>query len=172
MVAKREKQLLGILATVILLAALVIVFLQGAERLRAARANAPGYQAQNEKLQFASGSEAQATSLRDRLQGELDIMKNRFYAPNEMNPYSFGILIKKKLSSLGMTVVRYQVIELKGASSLEFFVSGSINSFILFLKEVSESDRFWTISSLSLIMRENTEGMDAVFRIGYEIRDS
>lgn len=172
MLAKRERQLLGILAAVVFLVALGVLFSLGAERLRVARASAAQYAVQNEDLQRSIGSEPQSVSLRDQLQGELDVTKTRFYAPNEMNPYSFGTLIKRKLVSMGMTVVRYQVIEVKGATSLEFSVTGSISSLVFFLKQVSESDRYWSISSLSLTMREGTIGVDAAFRIGYEVRDS
>jgi hypothetical protein len=171
MLAKREKLLLGILAAVISCTAMAIVFALGAERLQSARANVGQYREQNEKLRASIGSEADVLSLRERLQGELAVMKTRFYGPEEMNPYSFGALIKKKLGSLGLTVVRYQVIEVKRVTSLEFSISGSINSIILLLKEVSESDRYWTISFLAMTMREDTGGADAVFRIGYEVRN-
>jgi hypothetical protein len=172
MLAKREKLLLGILTAVISVAALGIVFSLGAERLRSALVNVGQYREQNEKLRRSIGSEeVDALSLRERLQGELAVMKTRFYGPGEMNPYSFGALIKKKLGSLGLAVVRYQVIEVKGVSSLEFSISGSINSIILLFKEVSESERYWTISSLALTMREDAVGADAVFRIGYEVRN-
>jgi len=171
MPAKREKQLLVVLAAVICITALGIVISLGAERLKAARTDAAQFRDQIEKLERSIGSETQAKALRDRLHGELDVMKTRFYAPNEVNPYSFGTLIKKKLASLGMAVVRYQVIEVKGASILEFSVSGSLYSFVLFLKEVSESERYWTISSLAMTTREGAGGVDAVFRIGYEVRD-
>jgi hypothetical protein len=39
---------------------------------------------------------------------------------------------------------------------------------IRFLKEVSESQKHWNISSLALTMREGTRTAEAVFRIGYE----
>ena len=172
MPARREWQLLGILAAIGLLVALGAAFSLGAERSRAARVKAAQYAAQNEELRHSIGSESRLVSLRDQLRGELDVLKNHFYAPNEMNPYSFGTLIKKKLASRGIRVIRYQVIEVKGATGLEFSVSGSVASLVLFLKEVSESDHYWSVSSFSLTMREGTSEADAAFRIGYEVRDS
>jgi hypothetical protein len=172
MIVERKWQLLGILAAIGLLVVLGAAFSFGAERSRAARAKAAQYAVQNAELRHSIGSESRLVSLRDQLQGELGVMRSRFYAPNEMNPYSFGTLIRKKLASHGILVVRYQVIEVKGATGLEFSVLGSIASLVLFLKEVSESDHYWSVSSFSLTGREGTRDADASFRIGYEVRDS
>ncbi len=172
MPAKREWKFLRILAAIGLLVALGAAFTFGAERSRVARAKAAQYAVQNAALRHSIGSESRLVFLRGQLQGELDVMRSRFYAPNEMNPYSFGTLIRKKLASHGIVVVRYQVIEVKGATGLEFSVSGSIASLVLFLKEVSESDHHWSVSSFALTVREGTRDADASFRIGYEVRDS
>ena len=171
MLAKREKGLLAVLAAVVSLSVLGIAFAFGEQRLSAAEASAARYQMQNEKLRRSIGLEKQEIAERDRLRGELMVLRTHFYAQNEMDPYSFGTIIKKKLGSLGLNVVRYQVIDVKGASSLEFSVSGSIRSLVPFLKDVSDADRYWTIPSLTLTMREGTGEVDAVFRIGYEVRD-
>ncbi|MGA2478386.1 MAG: hypothetical protein ABSG63_06500 [Spirochaetia bacterium] len=171
MAAKREIRHIGALAGVMIAAALAIVFNLGGERLKTAHSKIIQLQQQNEKLRQSISFEVPAISLRDQLQRNLVVMKTRYYSPNEMNPYTFGTLIKKKLGSLGLTVVRYQVIELRDANSLEFSVSGPIGSLVLFLKEASESERYWSISSLVITMRESTASADAVFRIGYEVRD-
>ncbi len=166
---KKTRRLLVLLAAVAALAALGISFMLGAERLRAARVKAAEYEKQIARLEQSLPPESEILALRDRLQKELKDRNNRFYRPEDMNPYSFGTLIKKLLVSHGMSVIRYQVIELKGASSLEFTVSGPALSLIRFLKEVSESEKYWTVSSLALTMRSGTGVMDAVFRIGYEV---
>jgi hypothetical protein len=171
MATKKGIRFLGALAGAIIAAALAVVFNLGGERLKTAHSRVIQLQQQNEKLRQSISSEVPAISLRDQLQRDLAVMKTRYYSPNEMNPYSFGTLIKKKLVSLGLTVVRYQVIELKDANSLEFAVFGPIGSLLLFLKEASEAERYWAISSLVITMREGTASADAVLRIGYEVRD-
>jgi hypothetical protein len=169
MLDKKTRRLLALLVAAVAVAGIGVAVTLGSERLRSARAIGEQYEAQVRKLEQSLPAEKEILALRDRLRAELDQRKGRFYRPDEMNPYSFGTLIKKRLVAHGMSVVRYQLIEVKGESSLEFSVSGPIMSLTLFLKEVSESEKDWTISSLDLTMRGGTGTMDAVFRIGYEV---
>ena len=167
--AERRTRILAVLSAAVLIGAMGCVFVGGAERLNTAKRNTGRLLAHNEMLRNSLGTEAQARGLVDRLRGERDVMKARLYAPNEMNPYSFAALIKRRLGSRGMTVARYQLMETNGARTVEFSVSGPIASFISFLEEVSRSDRSWAIPSLSLNMKEGTSTADVAFRIGYEI---
>ncbi len=169
MPSDREKRLLWILGAAAAFSAFALAIGLGAERMAAARATSSRYEAEVAKLSRALPSEAEAVSLRDKLKARLAQGKSRFYAPGEMSPYGFGTLVRKKLAARGISVVRYQVVEIKGKSSIEFSVSGTAAALILFLKDVSESEKNWTVSSLTLTMREGTGTADAVFRIGYEI---
>jgi hypothetical protein len=171
MAARKDARLRVALAGAIIAAALAIAFSLGGERLKTVKSSINRVRQQNERLQQSIRSEVPAISLRDQLQRNLVDMKRRYYSPSEMNRYSFGTLIKKRLGSLGLTVVRYQVIELKEANSLEFSVFGPVGSLVQFFKAVSESERCWAITSLVITMREGTASADAVFRIGYEVRD-
>jgi hypothetical protein len=172
MLAKRERFLLAVLGGIVALCALVIAFMLGLERLNEPRRKAAQYESQIAKLSGSLPSEEEIALQRDALKAELADRTARFYKPDELNPYSFGTLITKKLSSHGITVVRYQVVEVSRRSFLEFTVSGAVRSLILFLKEVSESEKYWTIPSLTLTIREGTLTADAVFRIGYEVLDA
>jgi len=172
MLAKREKILLGVLIGVIGVCAGGIGIALGTERLATAGEKAVRYEEQIRKLAQSLPSEADITAQRDALQMELAKGKQRFYSAGEMNPYLFGTLVKKELAAHDITVVRYQVVDQKNANSLEFSVSGNVRSFVMFLKEVSESPKYWTISSLTLNMREGTSAFTAAFRIGYETLDS
>jgi D-alanyl-D-alanine dipeptidase len=168
---KREKLLLRLLVGAVACGALFVSLGLGIERLKAAREKETRYRAQNEKLAQSLPAEADITVLRDRLKAELEEGKRHFYTSQQMDPYTFGTLIRKKLAAQAIVVDRYRVVELKGKSGLEFSVSGTPRSLILFLKEVSESEKYWTISSLTLTTRDNGETMDAVLRIGYETLD-
>ena len=168
--AERRTRLLAVLSAVVIIGALGCLVMRGAERLKTAERNAGRLLAHNEMLRNSLGSEAQMRGLVDRLRGERDVIKARSYAPNEMNSYSFATLVKQRLGSHGMTVARYQVIETSGERTVEFSVSGPITSFVLFLEEVSRSDRSWAIPSLALNVKEGTGTADVVFRIGYEVQ--
>jgi hypothetical protein len=166
---RKTLRLLALLAAAAAVSGLGIAFTVGGERLSEARAVGGQYEAQIRKLEQTLPAEKDILSLRDRLKAEIEAKKGRFYRPDEMNPYSFGTLIKRRLASYGMSVVRYQVLDLKGENSLEFSVSGPVMSLVRFLREVSEFPKNWTISSFTLTMRGGTGAMDAVFRIGYEV---
>jgi hypothetical protein len=168
MLAKREKILLLALGAVIALCAVVICIVLGSERLNAAAGKISQYEAQIGKLSGSMPSLTEITALRDQAKTELERKKARFYAPGEISLYDFGLLMKKRLVALGMSVARTEFIE----DSVQFSVTGSIRSLVLFLKEVSASEKYWTLSSLTLRMREGTETVDAVFRMGYEVIDN
>jgi hypothetical protein len=170
MLAKRERLLLYALGGVVAICAVVICLMLGFERLRLAGENASQYERMIERLSLTKQDEPEITALRDNLKDELARTKTRFYSPEEMNPFTFGTLVRKELLSLGITVVRYGNVE--GKRSLQFTVSGNVRSLLTFFKKVSESGKYWTISSLTLTMREGTETADAVFIIGYEIIDT
>jgi hypothetical protein len=172
MPSEREKRLLWMLGGAAAVCAFVVVIGLGAERMASAKTTSLKYEAEVAKLSRALPSEAEAVSLRDKLKAELERGKSRFYAPQEMSPFSFGTLVRKKLAARGISVVRYQVVEMKGKSSIEFSVSGTAAALILFLRDVSESEKYWTVSSLTLSMREGTGTADAVFRIEYEVLDA
>jgi hypothetical protein len=170
--ARRGRRLLLVLAALAGVTALTVAISSGVERLRFAKEKAVQFEAQMARLQQSLRSQIEIAAVQERLKGRLESERRHFYAPREIDPYSFGTLVRKKLTFQGIEVTRYQVVELKGRCSLEFAVSGSIRSLILFLKEVSESQKYWSISSLTIVMREGTGTIKAVFRIGYEETDS
>jgi len=167
----REKRLLAVLAASAALAVLAVAVNLGMERLQAAESQSEKLRSGLARLGKELPSEAEAVSRVEVLKGDLAALRSRFYAAGEMNPYSFGTLVKDRLTSLGMTVVRYQVVEVQGRKDLEFSVTGSVRSLVLFLKDVSEADRDSSIPSLTVTVREGTGVADAVFRIGYETLD-
>ena len=168
MFAKREGRLLFALAVLVGATILAAAASLGAERLREAREKNRQYRAQIVRLRQSLESQAEISSLQEHLKARLESEKTHFYSPREIDLYTFGAFIRKRLGVRGMEVVRYQVTELKGRSNLEFSVFGSIRSLVLFLEEVSDSRKYWGISSLSLTMHEGAGMVDAAFRIGYE----
>jgi hypothetical protein len=170
MLAKRERVLLYALGGVAAVCAVAVCLALGLERLRSARENASRYGQMIDKLSQGTPAESDITALRDSLKEELDRTRARFYSPEEMNPFTFGALVRKELLSLGINVIRYGGAE--GKNSLQFTVYGNIRSLAAFFKKVSESGKYWTISSLTLTMREGTETVDAMFMIGYEVIDT
>ena len=166
------RRLLVVLACAAALSTAAVSFDLGFQRLRGARAATALWEARVRKLQQSLPAESRMTAARDMLEKDLAERAAYFYAAGEINPWSFGAAVKGRLSALGMTVVRYQVIDLKGRSWLEFSVTGSARAFILFLRDVSRGQKYWSIPSLSLTIREGTGTIDAFFRIGYEVINS
>lgn len=168
MSAERRNRLLFVLAVVLAAFVLAVATGRGIERLRAGEEKSGQYRAQIARLRQSLQMQSESASRRRQLQDQLKVAKARFYAPGEIDLYAFGTLVRKRLAAEGMSVVRYEVSEIKGQSGLEFTVTGPIRSFVHFLKEVSESQKYWSMTSLALTMRDGSSTVEAVFRIGYE----
>jgi hypothetical protein len=172
MADRRQRVLLLLLAAAAGIAASGIAVSEGIGRLTAARADAARYEARIVKLRESAPTGVGDAGAREALADEIAARRARLYGPDEMNPYSFGTLIKSTLSSLGISVLRYQVVEVKGAPYVEFTASGSARSFVIFLRDISDDGTAWTIPSMSLKIREGTDVADAAFRIGYATADA
>ncbi len=171
MVDKRQRVLLGLLGASIAIAACAIVLSYGLDRLADATASIDRYDDRIARLRQTAPDASITRESIDSLQKEIGELEARFYGPEEMNPYLFGTIVKQKLAARGMEVLRYQVIDVKGSTVLEFSVSGSIRSFLGFLRDVSQAEKIWTIPSMTCRVREGTERVDAVFRIRYAVID-
>jgi hypothetical protein len=172
MVDRRMRVLLLLLAAAAGLAASGIAVSEGVGRLAAARADAARQEARIARLRYSLPNAVGGAGAREALTEQIAARRDRFYGPDEMNLYSFGTLIRGKLSSLGISVLRYQVVEVKGTPYVEFTASGSARSFIIFLRYVSQQEKTWIIPSLSLSLGEGTDSTDALFRIGYATSDA
>ncbi len=172
MLASSTRRLLIILCAVAAVAVVGVTLQLGLERLAAARAGIVLHEEQVHALQESLPSMADIVRQRDALKAEVDRRTARFYAKGETDPYAFGTLIRRKLASLGITVQRYQLVDVKGASYMEFSATGPARAFVLFLRDVSQAPRLWSLPSLTLTVREATDTVDAVFRIGYVVGDS
>jgi len=172
MIDRRQRVLLLLLAAVAGIAASGIAVSEGVGRLTAARADAARYEARIARLRESVPAAVGGARAREALADEIAARRARLYGPDEMNPYSFGTLVKSTLSSLGISVLRYQVVEVKGAPYVEFTASGSARSFVIFLRGVSDYGKAWTIPSMSLTLREGIDVADALFRIGYATADA
>jgi hypothetical protein len=172
MADRRMRVLLVLLAAAAGVVASGIALSEGLGRLAAARADAARHEARIAKLQESLPGAVDGAGAREALTEEIAARRARFYGPDEMNPYAFGTLVKGALSSLGISVLRYQVVEVKGAPYVEFTASGSARSFVIFLRDVSDYGKVWTIPAMSLTLREGTDSADALFRIGYATADA
>ncbi|OHD68457.1 MAG: hypothetical protein A2177_03500 [Spirochaetes bacterium RBG_13_68_11] len=172
MVDRRQRVLLLILAAAAGISASGIAVSEGVGRLAAARADAVRYEARIARLRESVPTAVVGAGAREVLADEIAARRARLYGPDEMNPYSFGTLVKSTLSSRGISVLRYQVVEVKGAPYVEFTASGSARSFVSFLRDVSDYGKAWSIPSMSLTLREGTDSADMVFRIGYATADA
>jgi hypothetical protein len=172
MTDRKTKVLLSLLAAALAIVAVGIVLSTGLERLVDARAAAERYEMRIAKLRKFLPTSLDLNASRDALRKEIAATESRFYSVDEMNPYSFGAVVKRKITSLGINVQRYQVIDVKGTSYVEFSAYGKARSFVTFLRDVSESEKMWTIPSMSMTLREGSDIVDAVLRIGYAVVDS
>jgi hypothetical protein len=172
MAGSANRRLLYLLAAAVGFAVLAITVDLSLERLAEARGRVTRNEARVSILQQALAPEPDLIRERDGLKEEVARRLTRYYAMDSLTPYTFGTLVKKRLQSAGMTVARYQIMDLKGRSFLEFSLSGSARGFLQFLNDVSLQDKYWVIPSLTVNARQGSDIVDVVFRIGYEVNDT
>jgi len=172
LVDRRTATLRGLLGAAVIVVAAGFAVSLGLERLTEARQAAALAEARIARIRGSLPSATDLNATRDALRARIDIEAGRFYQADEMNPYLFGTIVKQKLSSLGIAVQRYQVVDVKGTSYIEYSATGSARGFITFLRDVSTSPKLWTIPSLSLTFRQGSDTVEAVVRIGYAVVDS
>ncbi len=168
MVTKSTRRLLVILVVSVSAAVVGVAVDLLLERLAASRARVDRLEAQVLALQRSLAPEPELSRRRDELAKDVARRTMRFYAVDALTPYTFGTQVKRKLQSYGLAVSRYQIVELKGRSYLEFSLSGSARGLLLFLRDVSQQEKYWVISTVTVTTRPNGGIVDAVFRIGYE----
>ena len=91
---------------------------------------------------------------RERLRGELEEERRRLYAPGEMDPYRFGLIVRDLLVAEGLQIDRYQTLEAGKRTLLEFAVRGEARGMLAFLRRVSLSEHTWSVPYLSIGARE------------------
>ena len=120
MSTERRKRLFFVLAVVLTVSVMAAVTGRGIERLRTAEEKSGQYRTQIARLRQSLQMQSQSASRRQQLEDQMKIARARFYPPGEIDPYSFGTMVRKRLAAEGMRVIRYQVVEIKGRSGLEF----------------------------------------------------
>ncbi len=169
MADRRTTVLLSLLVVAVVVVAAGIAVSWGLERLADARLAASVAEQRIARIRRSLPSAADVNGARAALRAEIDAAFSRFYSPDEMNPYLFGTIVKQKLSGLGIHVQRYQVIDVKGTSYVEYSATGSARSFVTFLRDVSSSAKLWTIPAMSLTFHEGSDTVEAVVRVGYAV---
>jgi hypothetical protein len=166
------RRLLLLLCCAIAVAGIGIASSLGLERLNDTRERIAVHEQQIRELQGTMPGLDDVTRQRDTLKAEVDQLSSRLYARGETDPYAFGAVVRRMITSLGMKVLSYQLVEAKGQSYLEFSVTGSARAFVLFLREVSQAPRLWSVPTLSLSVQQGTGMIDATLRIGYVVGDA
>ncbi len=169
--ADRRTVVLALLAAAVVVVAAGITAGWGLERLADARLSATRSEERIGRIRKTLPTAADVDAARTALRSEIDAASSRFYAAEEMNPYLFGTIVKQKLSAMGISVQRYQVVDVKGTSYVEYSATGSARSIVTFLRDVSSSAKLWTIPAMSLTFHEGSDKVDAVVRIGYAVLD-
>ena len=123
---------------------------------------------QIKKISLKTPDEVKIVKQKNSLYEELKEEKEKLYSSSEIDPYQFSITIRKLLSSNRLTIKKYQTIEVKEYTYLEFSISGDALGLTEFLKSVFSSNKYWYIPFLSVDARKGDGSITAVFRITYE----
>lgn len=150
-----------------LAAGAALVFFLEAGRRAEIRQQVALMEAHVRKLEQDAPDERLLVERGGRLQGELEQERRRLYAPGEMDPYRFGLIVRDLLVAEGLQIDRYQTLEAGKRTLLEFAVRGEARGMLAFLRRVSLSERTWSVPYLSIGARGETGMVQSVFRIHY-----
>jgi hypothetical protein len=126
---------------------------------------------QVQKITVKAPSSDELIGKKDLLMKRIGMEKAKYYYADEIDPYQFSITIKNILSEKGLYIKKYQTIEVKKRTYLEYSVTGNALELAEFLRIVEDSDKYWSIPFLSIDARKGDGTIDAVFRINYETID-
>jgi hypothetical protein len=171
MVVRRTRVLLILLGVTAALTATGMAAGEALGRIAEARAEAERLEARIGRLREEAAGAARVGVDRDAIRAEVEARAARRYAAGTMNPYAFAMLAKARLSSLGVSVLRYQVVEGGTCPGVDFTATGSVRSFIAFLRGISEDGKLWIVPSLEIEVHPEGGSADARLRIGYATDD-
>jgi hypothetical protein len=168
---KREKILLRILLSIIVIACAGVYYYLKIERLRTLQEQIQLTEQQIKKISLKTPDEVQIAKQRNLLHEELKEEREKLYSSSEIDPYQFSITIRELLAANRLTIKKYQTIEVKENTYLEFSISGDALGLTEFLKSVFSSNKYWYIPFLSVDARKADGSITAVLRITYETID-
>ena len=171
MLSNREKLLLNILFWIAVASALGILLFLEMEKNSDIQEKIGLMEEQLKKYSIKAEDEEKLKAKKERLFNDFEKELVKFYTSKEIDPYRFGIIIRNYLVSGGLEIQRYRTLDVGGGTLLEFSVSGEALTFLSFLEKVSKSEKYWTVSFVSIDSRERQGKVNAVFRIAYETID-
>ncbi len=172
MADRKVRRLLFILCGAASAAGLSVCAELGIERLGESRSRILRYESQLQRIRAAVRSENELSAMKADLEERKERIRARFYSPEEISPYSFASLVKKRLGSLGIVVARYQVSDLKGKAVVDFSVTGTPRALLQFLRDASREEKYWSVESFILTARQGSRIVDVAMRIGDEVVDA
>lgn len=97
--------------------------------------------------------------------------KQGFYSQGEMNPYRFATQISSLLAREHISVDQFRTRQGTPGELLDFTVSGSAQSIVSFLAELSRSRKYITVPYLHLQAHTSSRNLTCEFQIGYLTND-
>jgi len=172
MLNKREELLLQIMVWTIIAAVFGVALFFQLVRSSETKKDIALFEQQLARWSAQPGSVDDLLTRKDTLLADLSELETRFYAPEDMDPYRFGILVRDLLATHRLEISRYQTIERGNDTVLEFAVRGDALNLIEFLEQVARQPRCWSVSFLSIWTQKESGLINAVFRVGYEVLDA
>lgn len=167
-ISKRERTLLFVLLWVFAVFTAGIVFYFKLEEMTSLGQKTAMLEKQVQKITMKAPNSDDLTGEKGLLVERIGMEKAKYYYRDEIDPYQFSTIIKNLLSEKGLYIKKYQTIEVKERTYLEYSVSGDALELAEFLRVVADSDKYWSIPFLSIDARKGDGTIDAVFRINYE----
>jgi hypothetical protein len=101
-----------------------------------------------------------------------DAEVRRSYEKDEMDLYRFGSAVNALLARHAITVEEFRTVAEAGGSVLELTARGSSPSFMAFLADVSNAQKYWTIPYLHIQSSSGDGSLMCEFQIGYIVNEN
>lgn len=120
---------------------------------------------ENQYTRLPGGGSRISGDTLSRMRNLLEEEKQRYFAPDERDPYKLGIEILAMVEKRGIKVLQYKTMDQKEGFLLEFSVSAKAVSFFTFWQDLYSKGKYYTIPYFSI--KNESDGLSATFRIGY-----
>jgi Tfp pilus assembly protein PilO len=119
-------------------------------------------------LQITEDENEDLMSEIENIEEQIENEQSRFYLPGETDIANFGLQVKDLIVSNRLRITNQRTITQQDKNYIEFSCEGKANNLALFLKGVSDAEKYWRIDSLSIQSRTIDGNITAKMRITYE----
>jgi hypothetical protein len=119
-------------------------------------------------LQVAKNVDADLKEKIKLIDTAIENEQKKFYKAGEIDIASFGLKVKDLITQNNLKIENQRTISQKDVEFIEFRCIGKSNQLANFLREISASEKYFRVDSLTIQSKNIDGNIDAKMRITYE----